>query len=65
MATLAVVRDNFVYNDTLFAQVDGDKRHTRASVADLTRPCHQAGEGYEEGVYCCRKEDESYRESST
>jgi hypothetical protein len=36
MATPAVVRDNFVYNDTFFVQVDGDKRHPRASVANLT-----------------------------
>ncbi|CAD0105903.1 unnamed protein product [Aureobasidium uvarum] len=36
MTTPAVVRDNFVYNDTFFAQVDDNKRHTRASVAELT-----------------------------
>jgi hypothetical protein len=36
MATPAVVRDNFVYNDTLFVQVDENKRHPRASVAELT-----------------------------
>ena len=36
MATPAVVRDNFVYNDAFFAQVDENKRHPRASVAELT-----------------------------
>jgi hypothetical protein len=36
MATPAVVRDNFVYNDTFFVQVDENKRHPRASVAELT-----------------------------
>jgi hypothetical protein len=36
MTTPAVVRDNFVYNDTFFAQVDENKRHPRASVAELT-----------------------------
>ena len=36
MATPAVVRDNFVYKDAFFAQVDEDKRHPRASVAELT-----------------------------
>ncbi|KAI4723745.1 hypothetical protein E4T49_08529 [Aureobasidium sp. EXF-10728] len=36
MTTSAVIRDNFVYNDTFFAQVDDNKRHTRASVAELT-----------------------------
>lgn len=36
MATPAVIRDNFVYNDAFFAQVDENKRHPRASVAELT-----------------------------
>lgn len=36
MATPAVIRDDFVYNDAFFAQVDGNKRHPRASVAELT-----------------------------
>ncbi|KAH0278139.1 hypothetical protein KCU91_g2679, partial [Aureobasidium melanogenum] len=36
MTTPAVVRDNFVYNDVFFAQVDENKRHPRASVAELT-----------------------------
>ncbi|KAH0392653.1 hypothetical protein KCU89_g13233, partial [Aureobasidium melanogenum] len=36
MTTPAVVRDNFVYNDAFFAQVDDNKRHPRASVAELT-----------------------------
>jgi hypothetical protein len=36
MATPAVVRDNFVYNDAFFAQVDENKRHPRASIAELT-----------------------------
>ncbi|KAG9589444.1 hypothetical protein KCU77_g9295, partial [Aureobasidium melanogenum] len=36
MTTLAVVRDDFVSNDVFFAQVDQNKRHPRASVAELT-----------------------------
>jgi hypothetical protein len=36
MATPAVVRDDFVYNDAFFVQVDDNKRHPRASVAELT-----------------------------
>ncbi|KAG9553192.1 hypothetical protein KCU71_g13335, partial [Aureobasidium melanogenum] len=36
MTTPAVIRDNFVYNDVFFAQVDEKKRHPRASVAELT-----------------------------
>ncbi|KAG9663351.1 hypothetical protein KCU64_g1365, partial [Aureobasidium melanogenum] len=36
MTTPAVVRDNFVYNDAFFAQVGDNKRHPRASVAELT-----------------------------
>jgi hypothetical protein len=36
MATPAVVRDNFVYNDAFFAQVDENKQHPRASVVELS-----------------------------
>jgi hypothetical protein len=36
MATPAVARDSFVYNDAFFAQVDENKRHPRASIAELT-----------------------------
>ncbi|THY45720.1 hypothetical protein D6C99_06344 [Aureobasidium pullulans] len=36
MASPAVTSDKFVYNDVFLAQVDDNKRHTRASVPELT-----------------------------
>ncbi|THV74702.1 hypothetical protein D6D29_08853 [Aureobasidium pullulans] len=36
MTSPAVTRDKFVYNDVFLAQVDDNKRHTRASVPELT-----------------------------